>query len=91
MGDGGTREYGLILCTDSFILQDIVRLMNVLIIRYSINCILRRDNRKNKVYHRIYISSKSMNRLTNIVLPHFDVSMYYKLNNHTFEKKGLVK
>ena len=88
MGDGAVRDSGLILCTDSFILQDIVRLMNVLIIRYSINCTIRRYNRKNKVYHRIYILSKSMNRLKDIVLSHFDLSMYYKLNNIHLKRKG---
>ena len=39
-------EYGLMLCTDSFTVQDIVRLMNVLIIRYNIISSIRSDVRK---------------------------------------------
>jgi hypothetical protein len=34
-GDGEARDYGLILCTDSYTLQDVAILMNVLIIRYN--------------------------------------------------------
>ena len=37
MGDGRNGKGGLILCTDSFSLKDVVRLMNVLIIRYGLN------------------------------------------------------
>ena len=41
-GDGTSDHgYGLILCTDSFTIQDTVRLMNVLIIRYNLECNLR--------------------------------------------------
>lgn len=32
--DGGLHDYGLVLCTHSFTIPEIVRLMNVLIIRY---------------------------------------------------------
>jgi len=67
MGDGYARPQGLILCTDSYSVQDIVRLMNVLIIRYRLKCTLR--------YHtstqpRIYISERSMPLLRTIVRPH---------------------
>lgn len=35
MGDGSTQRHGLILCTDSYTLSEIIRLMNVLMIRYG--------------------------------------------------------
>src|SRR6266705_62591 len=38
MGDGVARPYGLQLCTDSYTLADIVRMMNVLTIRYGLSC-----------------------------------------------------
>ncbi len=41
MGDGESRTFGLVLCTNSFTVKDVVRLMNVLIIRYRIECLLR--------------------------------------------------
>jgi len=76
MGDGSTRDYGLHLCTDSYTLPDVVRIMNVLIIRYRLNCTiqLRRNNQ-----YRIYISSRSMPLLCSIVEPYMHSSMMYKL------------
>ena len=41
MGDGERRSHGLVLCTNSYSCQDVVRLMNVLIIRYGLECIIR--------------------------------------------------
>jgi hypothetical protein len=51
MGDGSARDYGLTLCTDCYTITDVIRLMNVLIIRYGINCTLQK--KKNNQY-RIY-------------------------------------
>jgi hypothetical protein len=36
MGDGVAKSHGLILCVDSYSVQDTVWLMNVLIIRYRL-------------------------------------------------------
>ena len=77
MGDGQRQNYGLVLCTDSYTLQDVVRLVNVLIIRYNLICTLREVN---PGQYRIYISAKSMDKLISIVLPYMDDSMLYKLN-----------
>ena len=41
MGDGSRQRHGLILCTDSYSVSDIVRLINVLIIKYRLDCTLR--------------------------------------------------
>lgn len=76
MGDGGARKYGLILCLDSFSLKDVVLFMNVLIIRYNLNCTIH--------YHaptqpRIYIRQNSMENLRNIVKDHMVPSMLYKI------------
>lgn len=78
MGDGASRDYGLNICTDSYSLPDIIRLMNVLRIRYGLNCSaqLRRGNQ-----YRIYISSGSMLKLQSIVEPYMHDSMMYKLSN----------
>ena len=46
----------LSFCTDSFSIQDVVRLMNVLIIRYDLKCTLHRSNEN----YRIYISSSGI-------------------------------
>jgi hypothetical protein len=37
MGDGSVKSHGLILCTNNSSLEDIVRLMNVIMIRYRLD------------------------------------------------------
>lgn len=76
MGDGSAREYGLTLCTDCYTLCDVIKLMNVLIIRYGLICTLQK---KRENQYRIYISSKSMALLRPIVTPYMHSSMMYKL------------
>jgi hypothetical protein len=76
MGDGPAKPYGLELCTDSYSLQDTLRILNVWIIRYQLNCTLRT---KRPGQYRLYISSKSMPILRSIVSPYFHTSMLYKL------------
>jgi hypothetical protein len=41
MGDGSVKSHGLNLCTNSYSIQDVILLMNVLIIRYKLDCNLR--------------------------------------------------
>ena len=80
MGDGSVQRHGLILCTNSFSVQDVVRLMNVLITRYRLECSLRIITRPNKkIEYTIYIRQGSMPLLRTIVTPYFHPSMYYKL------------
>ena len=76
MGDGSAQRSGLTICTDSYSVEDVVRLINVLIVRYRLECILR--------YHtstqpRIYIKEESMSLLRSIVMPYMHFSMLYKL------------
>lgn len=75
MGDGGFKSKGIFLCTDSYSIQDVVRLMNVLIIRYDLKCTLHRSNEN----YRIYISRNSVGKVVEIVKPHLITSMYYKV------------
>ena len=76
MGDGSRKDYGLEICTDCYSISDVVRLCNVLVIRYQLNCTIRlkRENQ-----YRIYITSKSMSKLRTIVYPYMHPSMMYKL------------
>lgn len=76
MGDGSALSRGLKICTDSYSIKDVVRLMNVLIIKYRLECTLR-THRKNQ--YRIYIRQSSMPLLQNIVRSHMHSSMLYKL------------
>jgi hypothetical protein len=77
MCDGKLHHSGLILCTDSYTVSDCVRLMNVLMIRYRLDCTLHYHGPKKQP--RIYIRAKSMPLLRSIVLEHMDPSMLYKL------------
>jgi len=90
MGDGTAREYGLEICTNSYSLEDVVRLMNVLIIRYRLECTLH-IHIKNQ--YRIYIRQNTMSNggavsthwhgteVLNIVSPFMHSSMLYKLKS----------
>ena len=82
MGDGSAQRHGLIICTNSYTLPDVVRLMNVLMIRYRLKCNLRiklRDNKKIQNEFTIYIQQSSMSLLRTVVTPYFHPSMLYKL------------
>ena len=75
MGDGRFKSKGIFLCTDSYSIKDVIRLMNVLIIRYDLKCSLHKSNEN----YRIYISRSSVEKVVEIVKPHIIPSMYYKL------------
>jgi len=76
MGDGAKDRNGLIFCTDSYTVEDTIRLMNVLILRYRLDCTLRSHSSGG---FRIYIKTNSMPLLRSIVLPFMHFSMLYKI------------
>ena len=65
------------MCTDSFSISDVVRLSNVLRIKYGLNTIISGFT-NNKP--RIYILTESMPNLILIVKPHMLKSFWYKLH-----------
>lgn len=75
MGDGSVRNEGLTLCTESFTLSDVIRLMNVLRIKYLLDCSVHYNLGK----PRIYILKSEMSKLREIVGPYMEDSMLYKL------------
>jgi len=75
MGDG-LFVSGVLICTDSFILKDVVKLMNVITIKYSLECTLREPK---KDQYRIYIRKQSLSNLVAIVKPHMSTYFLYKL------------
>ena len=82
MGDGQTSRHGLVLCTNSFSISDVVRLINVLMIRYRLECSIREFRKSTgKVEFMIYIKQGYMPLLRTIVKPHMHHSMQYKLDN----------
>jgi hypothetical protein len=78
MGDGQyVKSGGLLLCTDSFTLKEVVLLINVLIIKYDFKCSLHQPNPGK---YRIFISKTSMPKLQELVLPYMVKSMLYKIH-----------
>ena len=75
-GDGSWQRHGLIICTDSYSVQDIVRIMNVLVIRYGLECTLRFHT---PTQPRIYIREGSMSLLRQIIKPYMCSSMLFKI------------
>ena len=76
MGDGTAVSGGIRICTDSFSVQDVVKLGNALTIRYGLIISLH----KNSGNYRIFISRKSMPLLIPLIKPFMVRSMYYKLS-----------
>lgn len=79
-GDGSVTDRGILLCTDSYSIVDVVRIINVLIIRYDIECTLRKRSKNPITGYRIYIRERSMVKLITIIKPYMVDSMLYKLH-----------
>lgn len=74
-GDGAKTRHGLTLSTESFSINDTVKLLNVLMIKYRLDCNLR----KHGTSYTIYIKEKSLPLLRTLVQPYMHSSMLYKL------------
>lgn len=75
-GDGSRANGGgIILNTQSFSIEDNVRLINVLMIKFNCICTLRFQ----RGLPIIYISVHSMRILAPLLLPHMVPEMWYKL------------
>ena len=77
MGDGQVASNGLRICTDAYSSSDIVKLINVLMIKYRLVCTIHVSYGR----QRIYISAKSINLLASIIKPYMFKSMYYKIKS----------
>lgn len=81
MGDGYSYNNSVALCTDSYTLEECIYLMNILIIKFNLDVTLFTHGvgKTGNIRYRIFIRIRSFNNFRNIVLPHFDKSMLYKL------------
>jgi hypothetical protein len=83
MDDGYKNGRGLVLCTDSFTLSEVNLLIDVLKLNFGLDAKIYNRRQKDKpLCWRIAIKGDSDNvkKLTEIVLPYFVPSMYYKLD-----------
>jgi hypothetical protein len=77
--DGSTKRSGLVICTDYYTIQEVVLLMNVLMIKYRLECTLIYHS-PNNTHPRIYIRQRSMPLLRTIVFPYMNPSMLNKIH-----------
>jgi hypothetical protein len=82
MDDGYADRKGFMLCTDSFLKDDVILLARVLKEKFGLDCSVRE---RTPSCNRIYIKYNSMDAFCTLVEPHFHPSMMYKLRG------GLVK
>ena len=77
MGEGAILNKGLVLCTDSYYIQEVVNLINVLKIKYDINCTIQgyKINRP-----RINILKESMPKLQTLIIPYILFPLLYKIS-----------
>lgn len=75
MSDGVSNQYGLTICTDSYTIKEVVILINILKIRYDLNCSIHYLNNR----PRLYIKADSMNKLRLLVKPYIIPFSQYKL------------
>jgi len=83
MDDGYKSDNGVVLCTDSFTLDEVNLLVSVLKDNFDLIATINRKAKKGKLIGwRIRISGESENRdkLLSIVKPYFIPCMFYKLN-----------
>jgi len=78
MGDGTKAPIGpgLTLQTQSFTIQECVFIISILIYKFDLKCSLHMQRNQ----PTIYISAKSMRKLTPLILPYMCDSMLYKLD-----------
>jgi len=87
MGDGSKRSNGIILCTDSYLLKEIIILINILKIKFNIDSSIHYHTSispSNKIIKkkvaRIYINNKNLNKIKPFIKPYFVNSMLYKID-----------
>ena len=80
MDDGGKASSGLKIATNSFSLDEVENLANILRKKYNLKTSVIKTGALNQ--YNIYISKTSMKDLVEIIKPYFHSSMYYKLNGH---------
>ena len=75
MDDGTYHGSGVRIATNCFNFSEHCILIKILQNKYNIEASIH----KNSNQFQLYIKSKSLPQLINIVLPYFHFSMYYKL------------
>lgn len=80
--DDGQRvnRGGVTLCTDSFKHEEIEILRDALASNFQLTTSIHNKKTKNSIVERIYINKSSLDENKDLILPHIENSMLYKLN-----------
>jgi hypothetical protein len=76
MGDGSKKNKGVVLCTDSYSIMEVIILMNILKIKFDINTTIYMEKGK----PRIFINKKELIKIVDNIKPYFIDSFLYKLS-----------
>lgn len=80
MDDGYKHGKGIVLSTESFSLDEIELLKKVLELKFELKVTIHnRQSSGGELGYRLYISSKSYDKLLSLIQPYFIPSMNYKL------------
>lgn len=82
MCDGAHYGGGMVLCTEcfTFLIKEVVLLMNILIIRYGLDCRIT----YNAIGPRITFRKSELPKIRALVRPHMCEFSMYKLQGRTF-------
>lgn len=78
MCDGSRNKAGLVFCTDSYTVSDVVKLINVLLIKWSIQSTLNYSGGK----PRIQVNNKELLKIRALVKPHMFTHFMYKVREN---------
>jgi len=88
MGDGSKRGRGIIICTNSFTIKEVVYLMNILKIKYNIDSRIYYNRsispydilkRKKVRVPRIYINGENLEKIRSFIHPYFLKCFLHKI------------
>ena len=82
-GDG-TYSSGITLQTQCFTINELVIIINVLIIKFGLECTIH----KQENYFVIYIKSKSLKKNLHYMLPYIHPTMLYKFKGPKYKLKS---
>lgn len=86
MGDGSKRNEGIILCTDNFIVEEVVLLMNMLMLKLNVNPTIHNEksvhstSKEVSYKHRIYLGISDLNKIRPFIVPHMHPHFNYKID-----------
>ncbi len=88
MDDGTAENKGFKYCTDSFLKEDVILLIEALKDKFSLDCTIR-EHSPNQ--YRIYVRVSSMDKFCSLVRPYFHSSMMYKLGAYPLEEQAVPR